>query len=48
MTEGQVVCILEAMKMENNILADKDGTIASVEAAEGSSVGAGDLILTID
>ena len=46
-TEGQVLCVLEAMKMENNIVADKDGTIASIDVGEGASVGAGDVIITI-
>jgi acetyl-CoA/propionyl-CoA carboxylase, biotin carboxylase, biotin carboxyl carrier protein len=47
-TEGQVVCVLEAMKMENNIAADKAGTIAEVSVDEGGSVGAGDIIIVID
>ncbi|WP_436792984.1 acetyl-CoA carboxylase biotin carboxylase subunit [Actinospongicola halichondriae] len=47
-TEGQLVCILEAMKMENNINADKDGTISEIHITEGASVGSGELILTIE
>ncbi len=46
-TEGQVICVLEAMKMENNIVADKDGTISAVNVTEGASVGSGDIIITI-
>jgi acetyl-CoA/propionyl-CoA carboxylase, biotin carboxylase, biotin carboxyl carrier protein len=45
---GQPVCVLEAMKMENNIAADKAGTIAEVKVDEGASVGAGDIIIVIE
>ena len=47
-TAGQVICVLEAMKMENNIVADKDGTISAVNVTEGASVGSGDIIITIE
>jgi acetyl-CoA/propionyl-CoA carboxylase biotin carboxyl carrier protein len=43
-----VLCVLEAMKMENNIVADKDGTIAELKIAQGDSVGSGDIIITIE
>lgn len=36
--KGQVVVILEAMKMENNINADKDGTITAINVNKGDSV----------
>lgn len=35
---GQVLVILEAMKMENEIVAPKDGTVAQIVAAKGASV----------
>ncbi len=46
--EGQTVCVLEAMKMENNIAADKSGTIAEVKAEAGQSVGSGDVVVVIE
>ena len=45
--ENQVLLILEAMKMENEIVAEKAGRIESVQVAEGASVNSGDLLLTI-
>jgi acetyl-CoA/propionyl-CoA carboxylase, biotin carboxylase, biotin carboxyl carrier protein len=45
---GQTVCVLEAMKMENNILAEKAGTIAEIKVEAGQSVGSGDVVLVID
>ena len=38
---GQVLVILEAMKMENEIVAPKDGTVAQIVAAKGASVVSG-------
>jgi acetyl-CoA/propionyl-CoA carboxylase biotin carboxyl carrier protein len=46
--EGQVVAILEAMKMENAITAEKTGTVAEVKVAPGDTVGAGDVVVVID
>jgi acetyl-CoA/propionyl-CoA carboxylase biotin carboxyl carrier protein len=45
---GQTICVLEAMKMENNILADKDGTVAQLKVEAGQSVSAGDLAAVIE
>ena len=41
---GEILCLLEAMKMENEIFAPCDGTIATVEASQGDTV-AGDALL---
>ncbi|MEO6988240.1 MAG: acetyl-CoA carboxylase biotin carboxylase subunit [Aquihabitans sp.] len=46
-TAGQVVCVLEAMKMENNVAADVAGTVAEVKVEVGQSVGPGDIIVAI-
>ena len=46
--EGQTVCVLEAMKMENNIAADKAGTVAEVKVEAGQSVGSGDVVVVIE
>jgi acetyl-CoA/propionyl-CoA carboxylase biotin carboxyl carrier protein len=45
---GQTVCVLEAMKMENNITAEKAGTVKEIKVAPGASVGAGDVVVVID
>jgi len=46
--EGQTVCVLEAMKMENNIAADKAGTVTEVKVEAGQSVGSGDVVVVIE
>lgn len=45
--EGQTVAILEAMKMENEILAENDGIVESVNVEKGDSVLEGTVIATI-
>jgi acetyl-CoA/propionyl-CoA carboxylase biotin carboxyl carrier protein len=45
---GQPVCVLEAMKMENNIAAEKAGTVTDVKVAPGDSVGSGDVVAVIE
>jgi glutaconyl-CoA decarboxylase len=44
---GDVVLILEAMKMENEITAPVDGTVAEVRAARGATVELGQVLVVI-
>lgn len=46
--KGDVVVILEAMKMENEIFAPRDGTVAQVVTTQGASVNTGDVLLTLN
>ena len=45
---GAVLVILEAMKMENEILAPADGVIRDVRVAKGAAVNAGDVLVVMD
>ena len=45
--EGQLICIIEAMKMENEIAAHKAGTIEDLPITEGAAVKSGDLLAVI-
>ena len=45
--KGQVIAILEAMKMENEIVAPIDGTVISVDVEKGQNVNLGDSLLQI-
>lgn len=45
---GQPVVILEAMKMENEIVAPQDGVIASINVSQGDSVNNGDVLATLN
>ena len=44
---GTVLCVLEAMKMENEIPAPKDGKVAQVVVTKGATVGAGDTLVVL-
>jgi acetyl-CoA/propionyl-CoA carboxylase, biotin carboxylase, biotin carboxyl carrier protein len=44
---GQAVVVLEAMKMENHVIAEKAGTVAEVRVAPGDTVGTGDVLVVI-
>ncbi len=44
---GTVICVLEAMKMENNIIADIAGTVTELKVATGQTVGSGDIVAVI-
>ena len=46
--KGDVICVLEAMKMENDIPAPQDGVIASIDVQKGASVNAGDVLATLN
>ena len=45
---GTVLLVLEAMKMENDIMAPVDGTIKAVNVSVGSSVNTGDVLVVIE
>ncbi|WP_419926507.1 acetyl/propionyl/methylcrotonyl-CoA carboxylase subunit alpha [Candidatus Poriferisocius sp.] len=45
---GDAIVVLEAMKMENNVCAEKPGTVVEIRVAEGDSVGSGDVVAVIE
>jgi acetyl-CoA/propionyl-CoA carboxylase, biotin carboxylase, biotin carboxyl carrier protein len=45
--EGALVCVIEAMKMENEITAHKSGNVAELPIAVGASVANGDTLAVI-
>jgi acetyl-CoA/propionyl-CoA carboxylase biotin carboxyl carrier protein len=45
---GQAVCVLEAMKMENLVSADRTGSVAEVRVVPGDTVSAGDVVVVLE
>ena len=45
--KGDILVVLEAMKMENEILAPRDGTVAQVAVSKGSAVDTGALLVVL-
>lgn len=45
---GDTLCVLEAMKMENEIVAPQAGTVASINVGRGDSVEAGQVLITLN
>lgn len=46
--KGEILCLLEAMKMENEIVAPADATVASVNTSQGNTVQTGELLFTLN
>ncbi|XP_017359059.1 propionyl-CoA carboxylase alpha chain, mitochondrial isoform X2 [Cebus imitator] len=46
--EGQEICVIEAMKMQNSMTAGKTGTVKSVHCRAGDTVGEGDLLVELE
>jgi acetyl-CoA/propionyl-CoA carboxylase biotin carboxyl carrier protein len=44
---GDIVCVLEAMKMENHVVAHRDGTVGGIGLSDGDAVEQGALLATI-
>jgi acetyl-CoA/propionyl-CoA carboxylase biotin carboxyl carrier protein len=46
-SEGDLICVIEAMKMENEITAHRSGKVTALNVAEGAAIGSGDVIAVI-
>jgi len=47
-SEGDLICVIEAMKMENEIAAHRSGKVTSLNVAEGAAVSSGDVLAVIE
>lgn len=47
-SKGDIICTLEAMKIENEIPSPQSGTVSSINIQKGSTVNAGDTIITLN
>lgn len=47
-SEGDTICILESMKMENPIVASVNGTVVEIKLTPGQVVASGDLVAVIE
>jgi acetyl-CoA/propionyl-CoA carboxylase biotin carboxyl carrier protein len=45
---GQLICVVEAMKMENELVAHRDGVVAELHVAPGEQVALGDVVCVIE
>jgi biotin carboxyl carrier protein len=46
--KGDIICVLEAMKMGNDIPSPQSGVVASINVQKGSNVNANDIIITLN
>jgi acetyl-CoA/propionyl-CoA carboxylase biotin carboxyl carrier protein len=46
--EGDLICVIEAMKMENEIVAHRSGKVTSLNVTEGAAVSSGDVLAVIE
>ncbi|PKK32604.1 propionyl CoA carboxylase, alpha polypeptide, partial [Columba livia] len=47
-SEGQEICVIEAMKMQNSMIAAKTGKVKAVHCKAGDTVGEGDLLVELE
>ncbi len=46
--EGDLICVIEAMKMENEIAAHRAGKVTALNVSEGAAVSSGDVLAVIE